>query len=438
MYDIIFIGGGLNYAGAVTAAKNGLKTGLIEKSLQQLGGICLHKGCIPSKMFLHFANVIRQSKNSVFENKISLNMQKLIEKKKRIIQNATQAITRQSSKVDLIEGTGKIIAPHQVQVKEQILKAKHIVIGTGSSPFIPPGIEYNKQDIITSDEILELTHLPKSIAILGDGAIGLEMASFFASVGVVVTLISRHETVLHKAHPVIQASVKLQLEKMGITLLSNHHVLKAKSTYRGVHITFDDEHSRYFEMLVVATGRKPNTDVVGTDKIQTNRGIITDETFETTLTDHYAIGDCNGKLQLAHAARAEVLYVVEKILGHKPATLNLEHVVKFIHMLPMGYATVGKNKEILEKENTSFKEGIVPLSHFTLSHIHDASEGVVITYADDEGFILGAEILAPNAEELIATVAIALAGEMDKHLAQKTIMAHPTFSEALERSYFRL
>ena len=438
MYDIIYIGGGLNYAGAVVAAKKGLKVALIEKDLQQLGGVCLHKGCIPSKMFLHHAQTLFESHKDLFEGSLKLKLDKMVVKKEKLIQNATKAITAQCAKVDLIEGTAQVVSPNTVAIEEKLIEGKNIVIGTGSSPFIPEGILYDQKAIITSDEVLKLTQLPKTIAVLGSGAIGLEMATYFAAQDVSVTLIVRHEKILKNAHPLIEQALRTQLEKMGITILENHHVLKAKDTYRGVHITFDDEHSRYFEMLLVATGRQPNTDVIATDKIEVQKGIVTDDNFETTLPAHYAIGDCNGKLQLAHAARAEVLFVTHKILGYNPEPINLDHVVKFIHTFPMSYATVGKNKAYFEENNIPYKESIVPLSHFPLSSFYNANEGAVILYADEEGFIAGGEIFAPNAEELIAPVALALAGEMDKALAQKTIMAHPTFSEMVERAYFRL
>ena len=438
MYDILYIGGGLNYAGAIIAAKKGLKVALVEKELALLGGTCLHKGCIPSKMFLHHANTLRESRNPLFNGSLTLDMEALVSKKNTLTQSANKAVISQCRNIDLIEGEGKLVAPHTVEVKGKTYEAEHIVIGTGSSLFIPEGIAYDGEQIISSDEVLEMKSLPKNIAIYGDGPIGREMASFFASNKVKTTLISRHEGLLKGAHPLITEGMRVQTEKLGIEHLRNHPVLKAHATQRGVHITFEDGTSKYFDKLLVATGRKPNTDVIATDEVKVKRGIVTDSSYETTLSQHYAIGDCNGKLQLAHAARAQALYVTQKILGKAPATLNLSHVVRFIHTLPMSYASVGKTKQILESQKTAFKESIVTLNHFTASAFHDASRGVMVAYADSEGFILGAEILAPDAEELIAPVAMALAGEMDAPLAQRTIMAHPTFSEALERSWFKL
>ncbi len=430
MYDIIYIGGGLNYAGAIVAAKNGKKVALVEKDLQQLGGVCLHKGCIPSKMFLHYANLVYESKNDVVNGEVTLAMKKLFEKKTNLIDNALTAITKQCSHVDLIEGEAKLKEPHKVEVKGKTLEAEYIVIGTGSHAFIPEGIEYNAKDIIVSDEVLMLQELPKKIAIYGTGAIGLEMASFFATAGVEVTLINRSDEILKKSHSLIQKEIKKQLEKIGVKILQNHAVTTAKSTKKGVHITFEDKSSIYMPLLLVAAGRRPNVDFLTCKDIKVKKGIVTDRFFETTLAKHYAIGDCNGKLQLAHAARAEVLHVTEQIVGKNPRPLNLEHVVKFIHTLPMSYAIVGKTD--------GEKSSVVPLNNFPYSFYNDAASGMMISYADSEGFIVGAEILSPNAEELAAIVGMSLAGEMDVAQAKRTIFGHPTFSEALERTFFKL
>ncbi len=438
MYDIIYIGGGLNYAGAIVAAKNGKKVLLIERDLEQLGGVCLHKGCIPSKMFLHYASLIYESHHEILQGELKLSQQTLLEKKNTLLQKVTQVVTKQCAHFKLIEGDAKVIAPYKVAVNGEVFEGEHIVIGTGSFAYIPEGIAYNRKDIITSDEVLMLQSLPKKIAIYGAGAIGLEMASFFAASGSEVVLITKGDKILPKTHPDIQTAVAKQLANIEVNILYEHHIMVATSTKRGVHIQFENSESRYFPMLLIATSRVPNCDVISCEEIQVDKGIVTDDFFETSLKNHYAIGDCNAKLQLAHAARAEVLNVTERILGKTPKILNLENIVKFIHTLPMSYATVGKTKYILEQEEIPFKESMVRLNQFTYSMYNHANHGVMISYVDSENFIIGAEILAPNAEELIATVAMALAGEMDVATAQKTVLAHPTFSEALERTFYKL
>ena len=438
MYDIIYVGGGLNYAGAIVAAKHGKKVALIENDLNQIGGVCLHKGCIPSKMFLHYAQTVFESRSDIYDGALKLDMQRLFEKKDSLLKNVTKIVQKQCEGIDLIEGKGVVVAPHTVQVGEHTYKGEYIVIGTGSSPFIPEGIDYDGKTILLSDDVLNLTALPKKVAVYGTGAIGLEMASFFAAAGSEVTLIGRHDILLKGAHESIDTALKQQFEKLGVALMLDRTIRSAKATKRGAHIVFGDGSEKYVDAMLVATGRRANTDVIACEEIAVGKGIDTNIWFETSLPKHYAIGDCNGKLQLAHAARAEALNVTDQILGKSPRALDLDHVVKFIHTLPMSYAYVGKRKSELEQAGIAYKEKLVGLNQFTYSVYNHAAKGAMVSYVDSEGFILGGEILAPAAEELIATVGMALAGEMDAAQAKRVIFAHPTFSEALERTFYRL
>jgi len=438
-YDVIFLGGGLNYAGAVVASRAGLKCALVEKNPEHLGGTCLHNGCIPSKMYLEAAREIAGAQKPWIEGELRLDMAKLDEAKEALLDRATKAITKQCAKVDIVAGEGRVSAPHTVEVEGKKLTGRHIVIGTGSRPFIPEGIAYDGAGVITSDEVLNMRELPPKIAVYGDGAIGLEMASFFAAAGVPTELIWRHDTLLRKAHPMISANALKQMGGLGVTLRPNSEIATAKNTKRGVHITFKDGSEHYVPTLLVATGRRAVTDAVQTPEIALGqKGIETDEHFETTLADHYAIGDCNGKIQLAHAARAEVLYVIKRILGKTPELIRLERIVKFIHTLPCSYALVGKVRSDFEKSGEKYSESVVPLAGLPFADTHDGHLGMMVVYADEEGFIAGGEIFAPNAEELIATVSMALAGELDAATARQTILAHPTFSESLEKAFLRL
>ena len=438
-YDILFLGGGLNYAGAIIASRAGLKTALVEKNMAHLGGTCLHNGCIPSKMYLQAAETIRAGRAAHFDGEQHLDMAKLDDEKEAMLAGATKAITGQCSKVDLIDGEGRLTAAHTIEVAERSITAEYIVIGTGASPMVPEGIAYDGEAIISSDEVLNMRTLPEKIAVYGDGAIGLEMASFFAAAGVETELIWRHDRLLRNAHSMISQNIKSQLEALGITLRPDQAIKTAKTTKRGVHIRFGDDSEHYVPTLLVATGRRANTDAVQTDAIKIGKkGIETDAHFETTLSKHYAIGDCNGKIQLAHAARAEVLYVVRRILGKNPDRIDMDRIVKFIHTLPCSYAQVGKIGSTMTKEGKRYHESVVPLKGLPFAHSHDADLGVMVVYSDEEDFIVGGEIFAPNAEELIAVVAMAIAGEMDAALAKHTILAHPTFSESLEKSFLRL
>ncbi len=439
MYDIIFVGGGLNYAGAVVAAKKGLKVALIQENLDELGGVCLHKGCIPSKHFLHLSSINLELRNKAF--KIKKDKLKLKEAQKEIdeiISKATKSIIVQcqNAGVELYESKGYITSPNKVETQNKILEGKYIVIGTGSSPFIPQGIDYNKESIITSDDVFHLNEFPKSIAIYGSGAIGLEFAGFFAANSIDTTLIYRHETISKKIHPRLVKSLEKKLTQIGVKLMPNTSILEAKDFEKKAKIT-TNKGVFEFEKLLVATGRAPNTDVIKTDMIKVDKGIKTDEYFQTSLLNHFAIGDCNKKLQLAHAARSEVLNVVNNILGKKEK-INLNNIPKFIYSLPLQYASIGLTKSELDKRQVEYREASFPLSALALSYSHDAKEGEVILYADKENFIIGAEMLIPHAEELIGILSVAISAELDKESFIKSVFAHPTFSEALERAARRI
>ncbi|BCD62270.1 dihydrolipoamide dehydrogenase [Nitratiruptor sp. YY08-26] len=434
MYDIIFIGGGLNYAGAVVAAKKGLKVALIEQDMEHIGGTCLNNGCIPSKHFLHLAETEVKLKNPAFiRHKDRLKLEVAVKEKDEVIHKAHRSIEAQclNAGVELIEGKGYIFDNKKIEVNGKKLEAQYVVLGTGSSPFIPQGIAYNKSSIITSDEVLNLTNFPENIAIYGSGAIGLEMASFFAACGVQTTLIFRHEHISNKIHPTLLTSLEKELQKLGIQFLKNTTIIEATEHNKKAKIT-TNEGVLEFDKLLVATGRKPNTDVVKTDYIKVSRAIETDEYFATTMQGVYAIGDCNGKLQLAHAARAMVLNVVNTIMGKKKR-LNLNNIPKFFYTLPLQYAAVGVTKTTLDKSDIHYKEEYFPLSALALSHLTDAANGGVVLYTDEENFILGAELLTPHAEELIGIITAALAGEMNKDALLKAVFAHPTFSESIDR-----
>ena len=440
IYDICYIGGGLNYAGAVVATNSGLKVALIEENMDEIGGVCLHKGCIPSKMFLHYAQTKWESSNKPFKGKISLDMKDLVFRKNKLIKASAESIKKQCSKVDLIEGSAKITKPFAVEIvsngKRRVLKAKNIVIGTGSKAFIPESIKYDGDAVITSKEALDMQELPKSIAIYGNGAIGLEMASFFASNGCETTLVYRGDKILKNAHPLIASAMEKQLKNIGINLMPKKVIKEAKKDKKEVSVTFNTGETMRFQKLLVATGRVPRVDSVDCSDIDvTKKGIVTNNEFETTLKNHYAIGDCNGKIKLAHAARAEVLFVTKKILGKNERNIILNNIVKFIHTTPMSYAWVGKTKSSL---GDGCKEGKGLLNSYPHSVVFDAQDGAMIVYADDNDFIVGGEILSPYAEELIAVVSMAIAGEMDIKLAKRTILAHPTFSETLERAFHKI
>lgn len=426
MYDAVFIGGGLNYAGAIVLAKKGKKVALVEKDMKELGGVCLHHGCIPSKNLLHRAKTAYEIKEDVFSmHKDTLKFDLLQNKIQKHLKKSTDSITLQckSAGVELIEAEG-FVGDKGVYVDDKTVPSNYIVIGTGSSAFVPKEIQIDHENIITSKEALTLKSLPKEIVIYGSGAIGLEFATFFAINGVETTLVYRHDKISRKIHPRLVDKIEEQLKNIGVILMPNSTISKAKNINDKVEVSFDDGKKITTKKLLVATGRMPNTSVVKNDIIEVDRGIVTDEYFETSMQNVFAVGDCNGKLQLAHAARAEVLNVVKNILGKK-SILDLSNIPRFIFTLPLSYAFIG---------NKGVKEASFPLSYLGISSaVTGANLGEVILYADKEDFVCGAEMFTPNAEELIGVFSTALAAELDVNTFKKAVFPHPTFSESIDR-----
>ena len=425
--DVVFIGGGLNYVGAIFLARSGKKVILIEKSLNHIGGTCLNNGCIPSKNFLHRSKTLFESKEELFNNELKLDTKKLVEYTEEKISNMTKSVAKQISMsgVEIIEGEGFVIDTNKVQVNDTIIEADYIVIGSGAKPFIPDGIEIDYKHIITSDEVLHLKTLPKEITIYGTGAIGLEFAGYFAINGVKTNLMYRKDTISNKIHPKIVEKLELQLKNIGVNLIPNSPIKSAKVEKNKVIINDNLK----TDMLLVATGRIANLDVIKTDKIEIDRAIKTNQYFQTNIPNIFAIGDCNGKLQLAHAARSEAINVANFISGKKEI-LNLDNIPKFIYTIPLSYASVGVKSD---------KEVVYPLSALGITTAVNGSEnGVVVLYADNENFLTGAEIFMPNAEEIISTFAVMLSGEMDKDTILKTTFPHPVFSEIIDYATRRI
>ena len=424
--DVVFIGGGLNYVGAIFLARSGKKVILIEKDLNHIGGTCLNNGCIPSKNFLHRTKTLFESKEELFSGELKLDTKKLVEYTENKISNMTKSVAKQVSAngVEIIEGEGFVIDSNKVQVNDKIIEAEYIVIGTGAKPHIPNEIEIDYKHIITSDEVLHLKTLPKEITIYGTGAIGLEFAGYFAINGVKTNLMYRKDTISNKIHPKIVEKLELQLKNIGVTLIPNTPINSAKVDKNKVIINENFK----TDMLLVATGRSANLDVIKTD-IEVDRAIKTNQYFQTNIPNIFAIGDCNGKLQLAHAARSEAINVANFINGNKEV-LNLDNIPKFIYTIPLSYASVGVKGD---------KEVVYPLSALGITTAMQGSEnGIVVIYADKDNFITGAEIFMPDAEEIISTFAVMLSGEMDKDTILKTTFPHPVFSEIIDYATRRI
>jgi dihydrolipoamide dehydrogenase len=425
MYDVICIGAGLNYSLAIVLAKKGKKVALIEKDFNHMGGTCLHNGCIPTKNLLHRAKVVLESKEDIFKTSGEIDFKELQKKifSKVALQNGAIKKQCEMAGVELIEGEGFVV-DDGVEINGKVLKGEKIVIGSGSFPYIPKDIEYDKKHIITSNEALQLEMIPNEIYIYGSGVIGIEMASLFAVLGSKVFLVYRHNHISNRYSIEMVERLEKQLKNIGVTLIPNSTIKNGVTKNNKVVMQIDDKKIET-EYLLVATGRVPNTSCIKTNKIKIEKGIQTDNFFRTTMKNVFAIGDVNGKQLLAHSARAQALNVAKQILDEKVESLNLDNIPKFIYSLPLSYGSIGKQGD---------KKSVFSLNKLGISgssYLDD--DGLVIVYADKENFLTGAEIFSPNGEELISIFSVALAGELDKDTFLKAVFPHPTYSESFDR-----
>lgn len=430
MYDIAIIGAGLGYVGAIEAAKEGLRVALVEREAESIGGACLNSGCVPSKHLLHYAQVqleLRRKPFTVHSDALDLGLLK--KERESVLANFRRHIREELADVDLFIGEGVVQKPGVVSVGTEEIAAKNIIFATGSTPFVPRGIAYDKEHIITSDEVFSLARLPESITILGSGAIGLEFASYFAAQGVDTTVISSQNRLIPNALGYASEELEQMMREEGVDFIFNKRAKSA--TYEQGRVVLDlDGAVHESEKLLVATGRVPNTKAAQCEEIALERGIKTDEWFETTCKNHYAIGDCNGRLMLAHSARAQILNVIDKIKG-EPALLDLGIVPSFIYTQPMSYASVGMDEESLKKANVTYKRGTYRLRELSISRFLEARDGVISVLANSQKEIIGAEILAPNAADLISIFATAISLGADVAHLKKIIFPHPTISEGI-------
>jgi dihydrolipoamide dehydrogenase len=453
IYDIAIIGSGpAGYTAAIRAGQYGLKTALIEKD-GLLGGTCLHVGCIPTKALLFNAEIwdqLKDAKEFGIEGVDSrkLNWAAVQERKSKIVTKHAKGLEflMRKNKVETIKGYGKLTGPRQNGVltievvadgKSSQIKAKNIIFATGSEARMIPGLTPDAQ-ILTNIEILGLKEIPKSLVIVGAGAVGVEFASIFRSFDTEVTILE----MLPRLVPVEDEDVSKELarvyRKRGISFHTGAKVEKVEKTKSGIAVTFtvDGKQQKIeAEKILIAVGRKPRTDNVGLEKthIKPDRGFIkTDSWMETAEPGVYAIGDIVlGTPQLAHVGAMEGIVAVTKIAGKKGKPINPEHIPNATYCHPE-IGSVGLTEAKAEEAGYNVKIGKFPFAANSRASIVGQHEGFIKIVSDaDYGEILGVHIIGPQATELIAEAVVAMELEATVEDLIWTIHAHPTLAEAM-------
>jgi len=452
-YDLIVIGSGPGgYSAAIRAGQYGLKTALVEKQAR-LGGTCLLVGCIPTKSLLQTAEVwqrfVHSDQEGIDCENPRLNYPKVKERKDGIVTKHSNGVgfLLKRAKVETIKGYATLKGGGKVEVKSdsgvQTLEAKNILIATGSEARMLPGLQPDADKILTNIEILNLTAVPKSLIIIGAGAVGVEFASIFKRFGSEVTVIE----MLPRVVPVEDEEVSKELErnfrKQKIRVETGAKAENIQKTATGVKLTLTTRDGKQetleAEKLLVAVGRKPNTDNIGLEntKVELDRGFIkVNEHQQTGEPGVYAIGDVvAGTPQLAHVATREGMIAVAHMAG-KPATpINKNRIPGCTYTEP-GIGSVGLTEAQAKAQGRKVKIGKFPFAGDSRATILGHHEGFIKVVADEEyGEILGVHIIGPEAYELIAEAVAAMEGEATVDVMMQTIHAHPTLYEAMGEAF---
>ena len=452
-FDLIVIGGGPGgYVCAIRAAQLGLKTACIE-SRGTLGGTCLNVGCIPSKSLLNLSENFQKAKKD-FNNQgieidgIKLNIEKMMSNKNKSVQVLTKGVEFlfKKNKITYIKGKGVLFSKNSIIVYDQNKKnnytAKNIVIATGSSVASIPGIEIDEKNIISSTGALSLKKVPKKLAVIGGGYIGLEMGSVWSRLGAEVTVIEYLDHITPGMDREISDEFKKILTKQGIKFRLESKVNSVKNNQDKVIISFTDlksskKENMEFDKVLVSVGRKPYTEGLNLSKIgikKDSKGRIeVNEKLQTSIKNIYAIGDVIKGPMLAHKAEEEGIAVAE-ILAGQAGHVNYDVIPGVIYTSPE-VASVGKTEEQLKDLKRSYKVGKFPFLANSRAKVNNETEGFVKILADNKtDKVLGVHIIGPHCGDMIAEMALAMEFGASSEDIARTCHAHPTHTEAIKEA----
>jgi dihydrolipoamide dehydrogenase len=452
-YDLIVIGSGPGgYSAAIRAGQYGLKTALVEKQAR-LGGTCLLVGCIPTKSLLQTADVWQRFVHADAEGiqceNPRLDYPKVKDRKDGIVTKHSKGVEMllKRAKVERISGYATLKGGGKVEVKSdsgvQTLEAKNIIIATGSEARMLPGLEPDAEFILTNIEILNLTVVPKSLAIIGAGAVGVEFASIFKRFGTDVTVIEMLPRIVPVEDEDISKELERNFRKQKIRVETGAKAGNIRKTGASVKLTLTTKDGKEEELevekLLIAVGRKPNTENIGLEntKVELDRGFIkVDKNQQTAEPGVYAIGDVvAGTPQLAHVATREGMIAVAHMAGKPAIPINKNRIPGCTYTEP-GIGSVGLTEAQARAAGYQVKIGRFPFAGDSRATIIGHHEGFIKVVADEKyGEILGVHIIGPEGFELIGEAVAAMEAEATVELMMQTIHAHPTLYEALGEAF---
>jgi len=448
-YDLVIIGSGPGgYVAAIRASQWGLKTAVVEKD-PFLGGTCLHVGCIPTKVFLHHADLydnFKRAEEFGFEVKdVKVNWPAMLARKQKIVNKHAGGIGAlfKKNKVDSITGWGRIAGPGRVSVekdgKTNEIETTYTMIATGSEARSLPSVEIDGDTILTNREILQLNTIPKSLVVVGCGAVGVEFASIFRTFGSEVTLLEMLPRVVPLEDEEISAELEKSFKKKGIKIETGATVETVKKDAKGATVSFKDKtgksQSIAAEKVLIGVGRRPLTENIGLEKTkaQLERGYVHANAYlETAEPRLYAIGDIVAGLpQLAHAASMEGIIAVGRMAGKDVQPFDKKRCPACTYCEPQ-IGSIGLTEKQAREAGFDVKTGKFPFLGNSKATILGQHEGFIKVVAEAKyGEILGVHAIGPLATEIVAEPVAALGLEATLDDMAATIHAHPTVWEAM-------
>ena len=449
-FDLIVIGAGPGgYTAAIKASQLGMKTAIIEK--KSLGGTCLNVGCIPSKALLSSSELYQQAKNhfgihGINTEGLSVDVATMMKRKDGVIKKMASGIDYliKKNNIEHISGAGRIINSNEIEVdqgtKKKRFKTKRILIATGSNVSGLPFLDYDGKTVLSSDHAIALEKAPDSMIVIGGGAIGLELGSVWARLGTKVDVIESLPRIAAIFDEDVTHPLQKLLQKQGIKFHLNTLVESAEKTETGIKLTVSKEDKKIeleAEKVLVAVGRKPNTNDLGVTELQIEldeRGYIrTDADWQTNIPGIYAIGDVVAGPMLAHKAEQEAIAVVERMAG-KAGLVNYKTIPWVVYTSPE-VAAVGLTEQEAKDKGFETATGVFPFQANGRAVAGAHSDGLAKIISDKKtDRVLGVQILSTNASELIAEAVLLMEFEGSTEDLARTIHAHPTMSEGLREA----
>ncbi len=455
-YDLVVLGGGTGgYVAAIRASKLGLKVAIVEA--RELGGTCLHRGCIPSKALLRSAEVFRQTKEAdhfgVSTQTPTLNFPKVQERKQSIVDTLHKGVQglMKKGKIDVFEGFGRILGPSifsptagtiSVEMnngeENEMLIPKNVLVATGSSPKSLPGLDIDEQYVMTSDEALNMEELPASIIIIGGGVIGIEWASMLADFGVEVTVLEYLPQILPTEDQDVSKELTKQMKKKGVNIVTGAKVM-ADSLEKSEGVSIQAEvagttETYQADRMLVSVGRAANVKNIGLENttIEVEDGFIqTNKYYQTKESHIYAIGDVIGGMQLAHVASHEGMIAVEHMADQLPHPLNPDQIPTCIYSSPE-VASVGLTEQQAEEQGYEIKTGKFSFQAIGKALVYGETDGFVKIIADKHSDdLLGVHMVGPHVTDMISEAGLAKVLDATPWEIAESIHPHPTLAEAI-------